>query len=214
VTRRSYGQYCPIARALDAVGDRWALLVVRELMAGPRRYTDLHADLPGVSTDMLAVRLKDLERELVVSRRRLPPPAATQVYELTERGRRLLPVLTELADWGAADLDEPRSTDAVRAHWFAVPLLRALRSIDFRESTGQIDVCLPEDVFHLRVDDGELSYVDGRAPAPDAALVVLAEARLAITRNEASVAECLERGTIELSGQGSVMRALAGRRLV
>lgn len=119
--RRSYDQYCPVARALDVVGERWALLIVRELLVGPRRYTDLHADLPGVSTDVLASRLKDMEREGLITRRRLPPPGAAYVYELTDRGRDLLPVLTALAEWGAPALGEPRPTDAVRAHWFAVP---------------------------------------------------------------------------------------------
>ncbi len=97
--RRSYDQYCSAARALDVVGDRWTLLIVRELLAGPRRYTDLHADLPGVSTDVLASRLKDMERDGLASRRRLPPPGAAYVYELTGRGRELLPVLQALGEW-------------------------------------------------------------------------------------------------------------------
>ncbi|MDX3619053.1 winged helix-turn-helix transcriptional regulator, partial [Streptomyces europaeiscabiei] len=84
--RRSYDQYCSAARALDLVGDRWTLLIVRELLAGPRRYTDLHADLPGVSTDVLASRLKGMERDGLTTRRRLPPPGAAYVYELSARG--------------------------------------------------------------------------------------------------------------------------------
>lgn len=122
--RRSYDQYCSAARALDAVGDRWTLLIVRELLGGPRRYTDLHADLPGVSTDVLASRLKDMERDGLTTRRRLPPPGAAYVYELTARGHELLPVLHALGEWGAHALGERRPTDAVRAHWFALPLLR------------------------------------------------------------------------------------------
>jgi DNA-binding HxlR family transcriptional regulator len=117
--RRSYDQYCPVSRALDAVGERWALLIVRELLTGPRRYTDLHADLPGVSTDVLAGRLKDMEREGLVTRRRLPPPGAAYVYELTDRGEELRPVLAALAHWGGPALGEPRPTDAIRAHWSA-----------------------------------------------------------------------------------------------
>jgi DNA-binding HxlR family transcriptional regulator len=109
--RRSYDQYCPIARALDVVGERWTLLIVRELLAGPRRYTDLH--------DVLANRLKEMEREALVTRRRLPPPGAAYVYELTDRGRELLPVLDALAVWGGPALGEPRPTDALREHWSA-----------------------------------------------------------------------------------------------
>ncbi|MFE0462123.1 winged helix-turn-helix transcriptional regulator [Kitasatospora sp. NPDC058965] len=117
MSRRSYDQYCAIARALDAVGERWSLLIVRELLGGPRRYTDLHADLPGVSTDILAARLKQLEAEGVVERRRLERPANATVYELTEHGQALRPVVAALGDWGLAVLGEQRPTDAVREHW-------------------------------------------------------------------------------------------------
>lgn len=141
VRRRSYDQFCAAARALDSVGDRWTLLIVRELLAGPRRYTDLHADLPGVSTDVLASRLKDMEQSGLAVRRRLPPPAAASVYELTEHGRGLLPVLSALARWGTPALAERRPTDAVRAHWFALPLLRAL---DGTEHAGVVEVRLEE----------------------------------------------------------------------
>ena len=210
MTRRSYDHHCPIARALDAVGDRWALLVVRELMAGPRRYTDLHADLPGVSTDMLAARLRDLEQEGVVQRRTLARPAPAKVYELTERGRRLLPVLTELAAWGGDDLDEPRPTDAVRAHWFGVPLLRALDRVDFGEATGEIEVRLPEGIIHVRIGDDRLAFADGRATTPAATLVVSAEARTAIAKGDAGIAECVDRGSLEVTGRGPVADAVRG----
>lgn len=157
--RRSYDQHCAAARALDLVGDRWTLLVVRELLAGPRRYTDLHADLPGVSTDMLAGRLKDMEGAALVTRRRLPPPASAFVYELTPRGRDLLPVLRSLAAWGAPDLGEPRPTDAVRAHWYAVPLLDPLAAL----GAGVVQVTLDEGEFHVRFgEDGSVEYGDGR----------------------------------------------------
>lgn len=118
MSRRSYDQYCAVARALDAVGERWSLLIVRELLRGPRRYTDLHADLPGVSTDILAARLKQLEGEGLAVRRKLERPASATVYELTERGRELRPVIEALGEWGLGALGEQRPTDAVREHWF------------------------------------------------------------------------------------------------
>ena len=98
---KRYEQYCPMAHALDLVGDRWALLVVRELMHGPKRYTDLVDRLHGIGTNILATRLRDLEAHGVVARRTLPPPAASKVYELTDYGRELRPALRELALWGA-----------------------------------------------------------------------------------------------------------------
>ncbi|WP_369215596.1 winged helix-turn-helix transcriptional regulator, partial [Streptomyces flavofungini] len=147
-SRRSYDQYCAVARGLDSVGDRWTLLIVRELLAGPRRYTDLHADLPGVSTDVLASRLKDMEQQGLVTRRRLPPPAAASVYELTARGQELLPVLRALAAWGTPALAERGPTDAVRAHWFALPLLPVLAGLG---APGVVQVRLAEGEFHVRV---------------------------------------------------------------
>src|SRR3954452_5144800 len=98
---RSYDDACGIARALDVIGERWALLVVRELVFGPKRFTDLQAGLRRVSPDVLAQRLRDLEAAGVVARRTLPPPAASRVYELTDRGRELEPVLRALGRWGS-----------------------------------------------------------------------------------------------------------------
>jgi DNA-binding HxlR family transcriptional regulator len=102
-TTRSYDDRCPIARTLDVVGERWALLVVRELLLGPQRFSDLRAELPGVSSNLLTDRLRELETRGVVRRRVLPPPAGSSVYELTDRGRQLEPVLDALGHWGATE---------------------------------------------------------------------------------------------------------------
>src|SRR5450759_1201303 len=105
--RRTYGQFCPVARALDLLGERWTLLIVRELLTGPQRYSDLRDHLPGMWSNLLAQRLRDLDAAGLVQRRELPPPAARLVYELTEQGRALAPVVYELARWGLELLDEP-----------------------------------------------------------------------------------------------------------
>src|SRR5215211_5215261 len=99
---RTYGDRCGVARALDLVGERWALLVVRELLLGPKRFTDLRGGLPNLGPDVLAQRLRELEQAGVLRRRVLPPPAASRVYELTERGRELEPVILGLGRWGSA----------------------------------------------------------------------------------------------------------------
>ncbi|MGY6021273.1 winged helix-turn-helix transcriptional regulator [Streptomyces spinosirectus] len=202
--RRSYDQYCSAARALDLVGDRWTLLIVRELLAGPRRYTDLHADLPGVSTDVLASRLKDMERDGLATRRRLPPPGAAYVYELTSRGRELLPVLQALGKWGEAELGERRPTDALRAHWFALPLLRAL------EGQGLVEVRLEEGDFHLHVGaaDGPV-YGDGPASRePDARLVLDAETCAAVGRGELDLTDAVRDGRVTVTGEGTLAKTL------
>jgi DNA-binding HxlR family transcriptional regulator len=203
--RRSYDQYCSAARALDVVGDRWTLLIVRELLSGPRRYTDLHADLPGVSTDVLASRLKDMERDGLTTRRRLPPPGAAYVYELTPRGSELLPVLQALGTWGEPELGERRPTDAVRAHWFALPLLRLL------EGEGLVEVRLEEGEFHLHVggaQDGP-AYGDGPAPRePDARLVLDAGTCEALSRGELDLPDAVRDGRVEVTGDGTIAKAL------
>ena len=116
---RRYEQYCPMAHALDLVGDRWALLVIRELMHGPKRYTDLVEHLHGIGTNILAARLRDLEAHGVVSRRTLPPPAASKIYELTDYGRELRPAMRELALWGARSLGPPTARDELFEGWLA-----------------------------------------------------------------------------------------------
>jgi DNA-binding HxlR family transcriptional regulator len=118
---RSYGQFCGLANALDLVGDRWALLVVRELALGPRRFTDLLGGLPGVSTNVLATRLRELERGGVIRRTVLDPPAASSVYELTEYGRELEPAMLALGRWGAKTLG-PRGNRAIRSNWLVLAL--------------------------------------------------------------------------------------------
>src|SRR2546429_9930482 len=111
---RTYDQYCPVARALELVGERWTLLVARELLLGPRRFTDLMTGLPGISANVLAGRLKDLEEEGMVARRTLPPPAASAVYELTSDPAGLVSVLAAMAEWGMTMLGGPRALDDVR----------------------------------------------------------------------------------------------------
>jgi DNA-binding HxlR family transcriptional regulator len=149
--RKSYEQYCPMAHALDLVGERWALLVVRELMHGPKRYTDLAEHLPGIGTNILASRLRDLEACGIVAKRTLPPPAASRVYELTDYGRGLRTVIRELALWGARSLGPPTADDELFPGWLE----------------NAIDVVLapiaPPGRFEFRVGDEVASLVDGEA---------------------------------------------------
>lgn len=121
---KPYDQYCPVAHALDLVGERWSLLLVRELQHGPLRYSDLSDRLPRCSTNILASRLRELEAGGVIERRRLPPPAASTVYELTETGAALGPVLAALAQWGARTLGPPPEDFGADPGW----LEKALRT--------------------------------------------------------------------------------------
>jgi DNA-binding HxlR family transcriptional regulator len=147
---KRYDQYCPIACALGLVGERWTLLVVRELMQGPKRYTDLAAELPGIGTNILAARLKELEAAGLVEKHKLPPPAASTVYELTAAGRNLRPVLHELARFGAK-LMGPPPPDALEEGWL-------LQALDLAVAPISGDVAIA-----FRIDDEEASVVEGRA---------------------------------------------------
>ena len=147
---KRYDQYCPIAHSLGLVGERWSLLVVRELMDGPKRYTDLVDGLPGIGTNILASRLKDLEAGGIVQKTKLPPPAASTVYELTPCGHELRPVLHELARWGARTLGPPPA-DALRPGWLRNALEIALTPV---AGEGRIA---------FRVGEEEASVVAGRS---------------------------------------------------
>jgi DNA-binding HxlR family transcriptional regulator len=205
--RRSYDQYCPLSRALDVIGDRWTALIVRELLAGPRRYTDLHADLPGVSTDVLAARLKEMEHDGLVTRRRLPPPAAAAVYDLTPRGHGLLPALAALSDWGAADLTGPRPTDALRAHWFAIPLMARLAEMA-APVEGTVNIVLDEGAFHILIGAAGPAYGHGLAERPDAELTFVGTACAALARGEATLAEMIKNTQVRVDGDGPLAQAL------
>src|SRR3954470_8733401 len=164
---KHYDQYCPVAHALDVVGDRWALLVVRELTKGPKRYTDLAEGLPGIGTNILAARLRDLEAAGVVTKKTLPPPAASRVYALTDYGLALKPVMRELALWGARSLGPPSAEDELFPGWLVCPVDMILGPI------------APAGRFEFRVGDEIASLVDGVAytgPIDDPDVVVEGDA--------------------------------------
>jgi DNA-binding HxlR family transcriptional regulator len=138
---KHFAQYCPVAHALALVGERWALLVVRELLTGPKRYTDLAAGLPGIGTNILAARLRSLEEAGVIQKRRLPPPAAVTVYELTPYGQELREPLYALGRWGARSLGPPRPGDTLAPGWLVNAVQATCRH-----------GCLPNKVIELRVD--------------------------------------------------------------
>src|SRR5919197_4278798 len=145
MTSRTYDQFCGIARALDLVGERWALLIVRDLVLGPKRFTDLRRGLDGIGTNVLAARLKELERGGVIRRRTLPPPAASTVYELTDYGRALEGPLLALGRWGATSIAQREDGQSLRSEWLAV----ALKAFFRPEAASDLSVTV-----ELRFGDG------------------------------------------------------------
>jgi DNA-binding HxlR family transcriptional regulator len=202
--KRSYGEACRFAYALDLVGERWALLVVRELLLGPKRFTDLRAGLPHASSTILSERLRELEQGGVVHRRKLPPPAASQVYELTEWGRELEPIVTRLGAWGARSPVPPESqeigTDSI---------VLALRSLFDPNVAGELETrCelrFGEERFHVEVAGGVLELGRGPAAAPTLVLAI----------DEAGSFAALLAGQLELDAalaSGAVRLELGGKR--
>jgi DNA-binding HxlR family transcriptional regulator len=184
--RRRYHQYCPVARALDVVGERWTLLIARELLLGPRRFTDLAEGLPGIGSSVLAGRLTDLEQSGLVAKRTLPPPAASVVYELTDEGRGLGQVLAALADWGMHLLGQPHQDDQVRGRWLVLGLAKTAKpAASIPDATYELRV--DDEAFHLRAHDGRLQAAQGPASNPDATITLTTDTLTAIASGELEV---------------------------
>ena len=205
---RSYGQWCALAKTLEVVGERWSLLVVRELLDGPRRYTDLLDGIPGISTDVLAARLKQLEDGGVLVRGTLPPPASSRVYELTERGRALAPSVGALAMWGMQLLGERTEDEAFRPPWIAHGLRALLRPDRARDVALDIDFELGAgELVRIRVDGGTLASVPEPEGEPD--LVVRADVGTLAALADGSVRarDAIADGRLELDGGREAIRA-------
>jgi DNA-binding HxlR family transcriptional regulator len=199
-SKRSYGEACRFAHALDLVGERWALLVVRELLLGPKRFTDLRAGLPHASSNILSERLRDLEQGAVIQRRKLPPPAASVVYELTEWGRELEPIVTKLGAWGARSPIPPDSQEIGPDS-----IVLALRSLFDAEAAGGRDASyelrIAEQRFRIEIANGELDLDRGSAGNPDASLTVPdAPTLAAVLTGQLPFEEALGSGAVQIEG--------------
>lgn len=199
-TKRSYGEACRFAYALDVVGERWALLVVRELLLGPKRFTDLRTGLPHASSNILSERLRDLEQGGVIQRRKLPPPAASTVYELTEWGRELEPIVTKLGAWGARSPLPPDSREIGPDS-----IVLALRSLFDPEVAGELDATyelrIGEQRFHVDVGGGAVELGRGGADDPVATIAVVdAPTFGAVLGGQLSLDEALAAGAVQLDG--------------
>jgi DNA-binding HxlR family transcriptional regulator len=199
-TKRSYGDACRFAYALDLVGERWALLIVRELLLGPKRFTDLRAGLPHASTNILADRLRELERSAIVRHRKLPPPAASSVYELTEWGRELEPVVTQLGAWGARSPIPPDSREIGPDS-----IVLALGSLFDPEAAGDLtasyNLQIGEDRFRVDVAAGKVELKRGAAEDPDVSLTFPdAPTTAAVLTGQLDFAEALSSGALQIDG--------------
>jgi DNA-binding HxlR family transcriptional regulator len=168
---RSYDEYCAISKSLDVVGDRWTLLIVRELtLLGACRYTDLRNGLPGIASNLLAERLRELERAGVVAREEAPPPIATTLFRLTPRGEELGPVLDGLTRWGLPLMTEQKPDDAVRSHWLASALELMLSDRQPDASPVTVELRTGDQPIVIETRDGGIHTRLGPADGADATL--------------------------------------------
>src|SRR6266536_2577270 len=168
---RSYDEYCAIAKSLDVVGDRWTLLIVRELaLRGACRYTDVRNGLPGIASNLLAERLRELEHAGVIARAEAPPPIATTLFHLTPRGEQLRPVLEDLIRWGLPLMTEQNPGDAVRSHWLAWALELMLTDREPDASPVTVELHTGDQPIVIETHDGAIHARLGPADNPDATL--------------------------------------------
>jgi DNA-binding HxlR family transcriptional regulator len=203
---RSYGEYCSIAKALDVVGDRWTFLIIRELLIrGACRYTDLKDGLPGIATNLLSDRIRDLEAAGLIWREDAPPPVATTLYRLTDAGAELEPVLDAIGRWGVRYMMEPAEGEEFRGHWFTFPVSFFLRDRDPDGPPVSIELNAASSPAVVDVSGGEVSVRLGTAATPD--LVLRGEPRLilALFSGYLAVGDVADLG-LEISGDASVLQ--------
>jgi DNA-binding HxlR family transcriptional regulator len=206
---RSYNQHCGLAHALDLIGERWTLLIVRELMAGPMRYTDLAEGLVSVPSNVLAVRLREMESAGLIARRHMPAPAASTVYELTPRGSGLEAAVTELARWGMRTLPAPGGSDAFRGHWLVLALKARFDPAALAKSTREsYELQIPGEAtvsFTVRGRAGEARL--GPAIDPSVRIVADAPTMLALTEGAIEPSEALAQGA-RIEGEPAALARL------
>jgi DNA-binding HxlR family transcriptional regulator len=197
-----------VAKALDVLGERWTLLIVRELMlSGPARYTDLLKGLPGIASNLLVERLRELEKAGVVSRDEAPPPIATTLFQLTDRGRALRPVLEELGRWGAPLMGVPAEGNVFRSHWLTFPL--ELHLVDRTPKAPPISVELRTGDQPMVIEsvDGKVRSRRGTADHPDAVITGRPGPVLGLLTGRLDLREARKRG-LELKGNEKVLSRL------
>ncbi|MCP3802728.1 winged helix-turn-helix transcriptional regulator [Allokutzneria sp. A3M-2-11 16] len=199
---RSYRQYCGLAAALDAVGERWTLLVVRELLIGPRRYGELLADLPGMGTNLLAERLKSLSHLGIVTK-------DEQVYTLTERGRGLMGAVRELTRWGLAGMDEPDEDSICRAHWALGGLGAAADASRVPGLAESYEFHIDDEIFHLKVSGGVARARRGPADQPAMTMTTDAKTFVRLGSDKYTARDAQAEGRLTITGDPEAARRCA-----
>lgn len=211
---RTYGHFCALAKALDVIGDRWTLLIVRELLSWKRaRYTDLRAGLPGVASNLLSERLRELEEAGIITRVHAPPPIAATLYTLTERGNALEAVVRELGRWGAPLLAHAPASDEVRGHWIGLPAELYLQDNEPDQPPVNLEVRTEGQPMTITAAGGVIRSHIGAPEKADAVLSGPAREVVQVLLAGASLNGARKRRVI-YSGDRRVLDRMRARRLV
>lgn len=207
MTSRSYNQYCGLAYALDIIGERWTILIVRELMAGPRRFTDLITGLPGISTNLLSERLKNLEQQGVINRRVLPPPAGSTVYELTPLGRALEISLLELGKWGSQFV--PPSAEGatlLNVGSYALTLKTFFRPELAQGVNETYELHVDNEVLQVRINEGEIHVRQGSTLNADVIFQTDMPTYLGLLQRKIQPDKAISEGLIQIEGDPDALK--------
>ncbi len=203
---RSYNQFCALAFALDVVGERWNMLIIRELLPGPRRFKDLLRGLPGISTNLLSERLKDLERTGVLGRRVLPPPAGSTVYELTSEGQSLESALIALGRWGSRRLPGTLADNELPSPGAIALALKAFFHPEaFADRTATYELCLGGELLQVHIGAGGLEVQHGPATAPEAIFLTDMPTFLALFTGQMAPEAALAGGLVRVEGDPNAL---------
>ncbi|GCF11596.1 winged helix-turn-helix transcriptional regulator [Dictyobacter arantiisoli] len=201
INKRSYHQYCSLAYALDLLGERWTLLIVRDLLLGPKRYKDLLYGLPGIGTNILAARLKELEQSNIIQRRVLPPPAGSTVYELTEYGQELDAIITAMTRWGAKSRGPRQPEQTLRPVTLVLELRENFNPEAAHHIQATYELCFEDnEIYTLQIANGVLEVKHGIATNPNLVVMVDVETFFQLRLQQCSTEEALAAGTLHLSG--------------
>ncbi len=202
---KSYREYCAVAQALDVIGERWTLLIVRELLIqGPCRYTDLRNGLPGIATNLLAERLREMEEAGLIRREEAHPPVATTLFHLTERGRELKPVVDALGRWGGPLVARPIGDDEFRSHWLVIPIEAHLSDHTPERPPTTIELRTGDEPMLVETVDGRVRARPGKADHPDAVLTGTGSLVIGLLTGRLDLAEAMRRG-LQLEGDRKVI---------
>ena len=197
-----------MARVTDVVGNRWTLLIIRELRPGPRRFTDLVEGLPGISRKLLSERLRELDRDGIVRRTELPPPIARHVYELTDDGRDLATALTPLIAWGVRRLGERRAEESFHPRWAAMAMATLADRDAMKGVRETYQYVVDETAFHFIVDDGSIEVHDGRADDPTVVVTTDEDTWADIATGKTSASSAVADGSLTVTGDRRAAKRL------